>query len=327
MGVAPKLWLHSIDPSVSCALEAVFQRDPGAAPAATTGYSRTYAGDRTMIPTVDYIRILPELVLSIFGILVMLVDPVIPDTGLQEAAGLHRAGRRAGRAGRHCLPDAAITATPSSTWCAWMPSASSFILSFCWSRWSSILSSFDYLEVQQIKAGEYYGLILFATVGMMLMSSAIELVLIFIALEISSISTYILAGIPPSRCGECRVVAEVLPAGIVRDRVFPVRRGNGVRRDGNDQRLSHRSGICSPQHSVLVYLAVALMFVGLGLQGCVGAVPRVDARCLRRRARAGCGVDVHRHRKPLPSPCCCACCSPLELRDGSGWCGYRPCCR
>src|SRR5256886_3190622 len=41
---------------------------------------------------------------------------------------------------------------------------------------------------------EYYGLILFGTVGMCLMSSAVELVLIFIALEISSISTYILAG-------------------------------------------------------------------------------------------------------------------------------------
>src|SRR5206468_8546476 len=57
-----------------------------------------------------------------------------------------------------------------------------------------ILSSYEYMEVQQIRAGEYYGLILFGAVGMMLMSSAVELVLIFIALEISSISTYILAG-------------------------------------------------------------------------------------------------------------------------------------
>jgi len=49
-----------------------------------------------------------------------------------------------------------------------------------------ILSSFEYLRVQRIRAGEYYGLILLGTVGMCLMSSAIELVLIFIALEISS---------------------------------------------------------------------------------------------------------------------------------------------
>src|SRR5439155_16274743 len=56
-----------------------------------------------------------------------------------------------------------------------------------------ILASYEYLDVQHIRSGEYYGLILFGSVGMGLMSSAIELVLIFIALEISSISTYILA--------------------------------------------------------------------------------------------------------------------------------------
>src|SRR4030081_3964050 len=57
-----------------------------------------------------------------------------------------------------------------------------------------ILTSYEYMEVQRIRAGEYYALILFGVVGMALMSSAVELVLIFIALEISSISTYILAG-------------------------------------------------------------------------------------------------------------------------------------
>ena len=57
-----------------------------------------------------------------------------------------------------------------------------------------ILSSFEYMAVQRIRAGEYYALILFGVVGMALMSSAVELVLIFIALEISSISTYILTG-------------------------------------------------------------------------------------------------------------------------------------
>ncbi len=57
-----------------------------------------------------------------------------------------------------------------------------------------ILASLEYLDAQNIRSGEYYALILFGTVGMVLMSSAVELVLIFIALEISSISTYILAG-------------------------------------------------------------------------------------------------------------------------------------
>jgi NADH-quinone oxidoreductase subunit N len=62
-----------------------------------------------------------------------------------------------------------------------------------------ILSSYEYMSVQKIRAGEYYALILFGTVGMALMSSAVELVLIFIALEISSIASYVLTGFRRTR--------------------------------------------------------------------------------------------------------------------------------
>src|ERR1039458_6246748 len=41
-----------------------------------------------MIPAVDYIRILPELVLSIFGIIVMMVDPVLPEQGSKKRLGI-----------------------------------------------------------------------------------------------------------------------------------------------------------------------------------------------------------------------------------------------
>src|SRR5260370_37980837 len=58
-----------------------------------------------------------------------------------------------------------------------------------------ILSSYEYMAVQRIRAGEYYALILFGAVGMALMSSAVELGLIFFALEISSISSYVLVGL------------------------------------------------------------------------------------------------------------------------------------
>ena len=194
MGVAPNLWLHFIDPSVSYSLKQFASGFHSAAPMADSCYSSPHAGDRTMIPTVDYIRILPELVLSIFGILAMVVDPVIPTQSSKKPLGYHCRRRRARRACRHCLPDAVLRQRILSTWCGSMPSASSFILWYLLVALVVILSSLDYLEVQRIKAGEYYALMLFAAVGMMLMSSAIELVLIFIALEISSISSYILAG-------------------------------------------------------------------------------------------------------------------------------------
>ena len=192
-----------------------------------------------MIPTVDYIRILPELVLSIFGILVMLVDPVIPTHDSKKPLGvIALVGVLAGLAATlyqsRYYGDAFYNMVRVDAFSIF------FHVVILLVALVVILSSFDYLEVQQIKAGEYYGLILFATVGMMLMSSAIELVLIFIALEISSISTYILAGFRRRAAESAEVIAQVLPAGIVRHGVLSLRRGHGVRFDRINERLCHR---------------------------------------------------------------------------------------
>jgi NADH-quinone oxidoreductase subunit N len=141
----------------------------------------------------DYIRILPELVLTAFGMLVMLIDPLLPE---------HDDRRRLGVLALigSLLAIAATlfqTGYPGQAWFG-MVQVDSFsiffhlIIGFVVA--AVILASFEYLAVQRIRLGEYYGLILLGAVGMMLMSSAVELVLIFIALEISSISTYILAG-------------------------------------------------------------------------------------------------------------------------------------
>ena len=83
-----------------------------------------------------------------------------------------------------------------------------------------ILTSYEYMHVQRIRAGEYYALVLFGAVGMSLMSSAVELVLIFIALEISSISTYILAGFRRRAAISSESSVKVLPARFVCDRIF-----------------------------------------------------------------------------------------------------------
>jgi NADH-quinone oxidoreductase subunit N len=59
---------------------------------------------------------------------------------------------------------------------------------------ASLLITLDAVTPVTEALGELFALMLFGAVGMMLMTSAVELLLIFIALEISSISTYILAG-------------------------------------------------------------------------------------------------------------------------------------
>ena len=51
-----------------------------------------------------------------------------------------------------------------------------------------------WVEGEQLPAGEFHSLLMFATVGMMLMASGADLVIIFLGLEILSIATYVMAG-------------------------------------------------------------------------------------------------------------------------------------
>ncbi len=57
-----------------------------------------------------------------------------------------------------------------------------------------LLMSIGYLRGEGIDKGEFYSLILFATFGMMLMASAVDLLILYIGLETMSIPIYILAG-------------------------------------------------------------------------------------------------------------------------------------
>jgi NADH-quinone oxidoreductase subunit N len=59
----------------------------------------------------------------------------------------------------------------------------------------TVLISIGYAPRVDIPLGEYYALILFATVGMMLMAAGTSLLTIFLGLETMSISIYVLAGI------------------------------------------------------------------------------------------------------------------------------------
>src|SRR5499425_2485732 len=58
----------------------------------------------------------------------------------------------------------------------------------------AILMSVHYMEVEREHHGEFYALILLSVVGMMCMAAGIDIVLIFIGLELMAISTYILVG-------------------------------------------------------------------------------------------------------------------------------------
>jgi NADH-quinone oxidoreductase subunit N len=59
----------------------------------------------------------------------------------------------------------------------------------------TMVFSNDVVEREELPAGEYYALTLFAISGMMLMAAATDLLVVFIALEILSLSVYVLTGL------------------------------------------------------------------------------------------------------------------------------------
>ena len=217
-----------------------------------------------MIPSVDYIRILPEIVLTLFGIVIMLVDPLLPEESPKKPLGMIAVvGTLAGLAAtvyQTGFYGSAFYATISvDTFSIFFHFVVLLIALVV------VLTSFEYLEVQRIRSGEYYGLILFGTVGMMLMSSAVELVLIFIALEISSISTYILAGMRRRAAESAEASLKYFLLGSFATAFFLY----GVALVFGATGTTNVYGIAKylqGQPSVLAYLAVGLMFVGLGFK-------------------------------------------------------------
>jgi NADH-quinone oxidoreductase subunit N len=69
-----------------------------------------------------------------------------------------------------------------------------FKLLFLLSLVLSILISIRYIEIEQVNLGEYYTLLLFATLGMMVMASAGDIIVLYLGLELMALSTYVLAG-------------------------------------------------------------------------------------------------------------------------------------
>ncbi|MBI5026876.1 MAG: NADH-quinone oxidoreductase subunit N [Nitrospirae bacterium] len=69
-----------------------------------------------------------------------------------------------------------------------------FKLIFYINAFLSILISVKYIKIEGTNLGEYYSLILFSTLGMMIMASGTDLIVIYLGLELMAISTYVLAG-------------------------------------------------------------------------------------------------------------------------------------
>jgi len=136
----------------------------------------------------DLIRVLPEIIWCGFGVLLMLLQPFLKNRqGLTLFAMVGAAGGTLatyfGQMGSGFF--GLIQFDTYSLFFHWLVGLVAFLV---------ILASDSYLERENLAPAEFYALILFATAGMGVLASAQELLTAFIGLEMSSISSYVLAG-------------------------------------------------------------------------------------------------------------------------------------
>ena len=140
------------------------------------------------------LALLPEGILTIAGVLIMLAEPMIPAGQSRKPLGwLAILGTLlAGGASWYQLHFGVLSAFSNSI------QVDSFSVFFHLLIAAVVLvtlfGSLDYFEGNATHAGEYFALVLFGATGMMLMTCSVELLMVFVGLEISSISTYIMAG-------------------------------------------------------------------------------------------------------------------------------------
>ena len=142
----------------------------------------------------DSLRILPEIILTITGVLVMLIDASMPVGWLRRPLGWVAALGTTVALWSSLWQLNLGTGTAFYGTVETSPFTVFFHVLICGIVLVALLLSLDTLPEDSHHQGEYYALIAFGAVGMCLLTSAVELLVVFIALEISSISTYILAG-------------------------------------------------------------------------------------------------------------------------------------
>ena len=145
-------------------------------------------------PSVDLPIILPELIVAFAGVVVMLYDSFFPKqktvTGALSLIGLLVAGV--------VLTSMWTAGGAASGWNGMIAHDNlrvGFSIVFLLVSAVTILVSTIWIDRENVPAGEYHALLLFATFGMMLMSAGNDLVVIFLGLETLSLATYVRAGL------------------------------------------------------------------------------------------------------------------------------------
>ena len=132
----------------------------------------------------------PEIYLAMFGMIVLILDLVVKEKrtlGIVALIGL-------GFSGLFLMRLWGVEFAAYGGLLVVDHFAAFFKLIFLLAAALSIAISLKYLDIEREHHGEYYALILFATMGMMFMAGAMDLVTLYIGLETMAIATYVLVG-------------------------------------------------------------------------------------------------------------------------------------
>jgi len=135
----------------------------------------------------------------------------------------------------------------------------------------TVLMSARYLEIEGASPGEYYFLILCATLGMMIMAGGIDLITSFIGLETMAVSFYILAGFikPNQRSNEAAVKYFLLGAFSLGILLYGMSLLYGL--SGTTNMRAMAAVFAGQERNMLLVLAVILVVAGMGFK--IAAVP------------------------------------------------------
>src|SRR5215470_1218215 len=150
---------------------------------------------QAVMPGINWALISPEVIVCATAVIVMLVDAFAHPKQRWVTGGISLVGILAAAAATIWLWTSGQTAADAFNRMIVLDQLRlGFTLVFLLVSFLTLLISTVWAQTERLPAGEFHSLLLFATVGMMLMASGGDLVIIFLGLEILSIATYVLAG-------------------------------------------------------------------------------------------------------------------------------------
>jgi len=217
----------------------------------------------------DFYYILPELVLTGGALLVLVADVLLPRRSGTALAWITLLVIGATTAS--LVPFAHTHVEVAHGLIAVDQFALFFKVVFLIAAAMTVLMSVRYLEIEGASPGEYYFLILCATLGMMIMAGGIDLIAIFIGLETMAVSFYILAGFlkPNPRSNEAAVKYFLLGAFSLGILLYGMSLMYGL--SGTTNLRAMTAAFAGQEKDPRLVLAVILVVAGVGFK--IAAVP------------------------------------------------------